>query len=65
MVIFGGLELVAAGYILHKHNKNKRERRRLEEEAEELDPPEQRSDADHLAAQEQGELLLDGLLLES
>jgi hypothetical protein len=37
MVIFGGLELVAAGYILHKHNQNKRERRRLEEDAEILE----------------------------
>jgi hypothetical protein len=35
MVILGGLELVAAGYILHKHSKNKRERQRLRE-AEEL-----------------------------
>jgi hypothetical protein len=32
MVIFGGLELVAAGYLLHEHSKNKEERARLEEE---------------------------------
>jgi len=35
MVIFGGLEVVAAGYLIHKHNKNKQERERLRE-AEEL-----------------------------
>lgn len=32
MVIFGGLELVAAGYLLHEHSKHKEERARLEEE---------------------------------
>lgn len=32
MVILGGLEIVAAGYLIHKHNKNKKERARLEEE---------------------------------
>lgn len=32
MVIFGGLELVAAGYLLHEHAKHKEERARLEEE---------------------------------
>jgi len=37
MVIFGGLELVAAGYIIHKHSKNKKEKRRLEEEAAALE----------------------------
>lgn len=33
MVLFGGLEIVAAGYLIHKHKQNKRERERLEEEA--------------------------------
>jgi len=32
MVILGGLELAAAGYIIHKHRKNKREKQRLQEE---------------------------------
>jgi len=32
MVIFGGLELVAAGYLIHRHSKHKRERR-LQQEA--------------------------------
>lgn len=36
MVLLGGLELVAAGYIIHKHQKNKREKRRLQEEADAL-----------------------------
>jgi len=34
MVILGGLELVAAGYLINKHSKNKKEKRRLEEEEE-------------------------------
>ncbi|RDW82061.1 hypothetical protein BP6252_03173 [Coleophoma cylindrospora] len=37
MVILGGLEVLAAGYLLHKHNKNKKERARLEEEAAALE----------------------------
>jgi len=37
MVILGGLELVAAGYLIHKHNKNKRERALLREEAAALE----------------------------
>jgi hypothetical protein len=37
MVLLGGLELVAAGYIIHKHNKNKREKRRLQEEADAIE----------------------------
>lgn len=32
MVILGGLELVAAGYILHEHNKNKKEKQQVEAE---------------------------------
>lgn len=32
MVLLGGLEVVAAGYLLHKHQQNKKERQRLEEE---------------------------------
>ena len=34
MVIFGGLELVAAGVILHKYNKGKEQERELEQEQE-------------------------------
>ncbi|KAG4421424.1 hypothetical protein IFR04_005483 [Cadophora malorum] len=37
MVILGGLELVAAGYIIHKHNQNKKEKQRIEEEAAALE----------------------------
>ncbi|PBP23084.1 hypothetical protein BUE80_DR005695 [Diplocarpon rosae] len=37
MVILGGLELVAAGYIIHKHLQNKKERQRLEDEAAALE----------------------------
>jgi len=37
MVLLGGLEIVAAGYLIHKHNKNKKERARLEEEAAALE----------------------------
>lgn len=37
MVLFGGLEIVAAGYLLHKHNQCKKERIRLEEEAAALE----------------------------
>ena len=37
MVILGGLEIVAAGYLIHKHNKNKKERARLEEEVAALE----------------------------
>jgi len=37
MVIFGGLELVAAGYLLHEHAKHKEERAHLEEEATALE----------------------------
>jgi hypothetical protein len=35
MVLLGGLELVAAGYFVHKHQQNKKERQRLEDEEEE------------------------------
>jgi hypothetical protein len=35
MVLFGGLEIVAAGYVYHKHKEHKKERERLEDEAEE------------------------------
>ena len=37
MVLLGGLEIVAAGYLIHKHNKNKKERARLEEEVAALE----------------------------
>ncbi|KAI9052440.1 hypothetical protein LZ554_003786 [Drepanopeziza brunnea f. sp. 'monogermtubi'] len=37
MVILGGLELVAAGYILKKHCDNKREKQRIEDEAAALE----------------------------
>lgn len=37
MVILGGLEIVAAGYLIHKHNQTKRERALLREEAESLE----------------------------
>lgn len=37
MVLLGGLELVAAGYIIHKHQQNKRDKQRLEEEAAALE----------------------------
>lgn len=37
MVILGGLEIVAAGYLIHKHKQNKRERAILREEAEALE----------------------------
>lgn len=37
MVLLGGLELVAAGYIIHKHQQNKRDKQRLEEEAATLE----------------------------
>ena len=33
-MIFGGLEIVAGGYLAHKYYKNKNEKRRLEEEAQ-------------------------------
>jgi len=33
MVIFGGLEVVAAGYLIHKHNQNKKEKQRIDDEA--------------------------------
>lgn len=37
MVLFGGLEIVAAGYLIHKHKQNKRERARLDEDAAALE----------------------------
>jgi len=37
MVIFGGLEIVAAGYIIHKHQKNKQEKERIKDEAAALE----------------------------
>jgi hypothetical protein len=37
MVILGGLELVAAGYLINKHHKNKQEARRIKEEEEALE----------------------------
>jgi hypothetical protein len=35
MVILGGLEFVAGGYLLHRYNKNKNEKKRLQAEAHE------------------------------
>jgi len=37
MVILGGLEVLAAGYLLHKHNQNKRERAIIREETAALE----------------------------
>jgi hypothetical protein len=37
MVIFGGLEIVAAGYLIHEHKKNKRERERVAQEQDEAE----------------------------
>lgn len=37
MVILGGLELVAAGYLINRHQKNKQEARRLQEEEDALE----------------------------
>lgn len=49
MVLLGGLEIVAAGYLIHKHQQNKKDRQRLEDEAAALEesqyrifPPDQR-----------------------
>ena len=49
MVLLGGLEIVAAGYLIHKHQQNKKDKARLEEEAAALEeeqyrifPPEDR-----------------------
>ncbi|KAL2072203.1 hypothetical protein VTL71DRAFT_11546 [Oculimacula yallundae] len=37
MVILGGLELVAVGYVIHKHAQNKKEKQRIAEEAAALE----------------------------
>jgi hypothetical protein len=37
MVLLGGLEIVAAGYLIHKHQQNKKDKQRLEEEAAALE----------------------------
>ncbi|TVY84739.1 hypothetical protein LSUE1_G000628 [Lachnellula suecica] len=37
MVILGGLEVVAAGYLIHKHQKHKKEKERLEDERADLE----------------------------
>jgi hypothetical protein len=42
MVILGGLEVVAAGYLIHKHQKNKKERERIEDERAEIEEEEYR-----------------------
>jgi hypothetical protein len=34
MVVFGGLEIVAGGYLIHRYQKNKSEKKRLEAEAQ-------------------------------
>jgi hypothetical protein len=43
MVILGGLEIVAAGYLIHKHQQNKKDRARAEEEAAYLEEEEYRN----------------------
>lgn len=42
MVILGGLEIVAVGYVIHKHAQNKKEKLRIEEEREEREEREYR-----------------------
>jgi hypothetical protein len=42
MVILGGLEIVAAGYLIHKHQQNKKDKARLEEEEAYLEEEEYR-----------------------
>lgn len=37
MVIFGGLEIVAAGYLIHKHQQNKKDKQRIDDEAAALE----------------------------
>lgn len=54
MVILGGLEIVAAGYLIHKHNQNKRDKQRLEDEAAALEEQQYRifpSDGRHSSSQ--------------
>jgi len=41
MVLFGGLEVVAAGYLIHKHQKNKKEKERIEDERAYLEEEEE------------------------
>ncbi|TAQ87641.1 hypothetical protein B7494_g4012 [Chlorociboria aeruginascens] len=47
MVLLGGLEIVAAGYLMHKHQKNKKERARLAEEEAELEEEEARLEEEY------------------
>ena len=42
MVLLGGLEVVAAGYLIHKHQKNKKEKERIEDERTYLEEEEHR-----------------------
>lgn len=42
MVILGGLEIVAAGYLIHKHQQNKKDKARIEEEEAILEEEEYR-----------------------
>ena len=42
MVILGGLEIVAAGYLIHKHQQNKKDKARIEDEEAALEEEEYR-----------------------
>jgi hypothetical protein len=42
MVILGGLEIVAAGYLIHKHQQNKKDKARIEDEEAALEEDEYR-----------------------
>ncbi|KAF2435150.1 hypothetical protein EJ08DRAFT_693039 [Tothia fuscella] len=44
MVLFGGLEIVAAGYVYHKHQVHKKERAQLALEAEEAEEARRRAE---------------------
>jgi hypothetical protein len=54
MVILGGLELVAAGYLIHEHKKNKKEREQAEAEEARLRSERRRKRKEQEAAQTQG-----------
>jgi len=55
MVLFGGLEIVAAGYLLNRHYKNKEEKERLEAEAAALEEQQYRIySPDHAGPGESG-----------
>lgn len=54
MVILGGLELVAAGYLIHEHQKNKKEKERVEAEEARLRAERRRKRKEQEAQQAQG-----------